>query len=78
MKSTLKRELIGRETVKREAIEVSSACTVYQELRGDLSERKPRKVHSFGSVSLVQACQHRFWLPEKGRLSGDLVLAWRS
>ena len=26
MKSTLKRELIGRETVRREAIEVSSAC----------------------------------------------------
>ena len=26
MKSTLKRELIGRETVRRETIEVSSAC----------------------------------------------------
>ena len=42
MKSTLKRELKGRETVKREAIEVSSATVVIRGRRNS-NERKPNR-----------------------------------
>ena len=65
MKSTLKRELKACETVKREAIEVSSAAGAISRTGGASGSASPVSLPSDGVLVLV-ASQHHFWARETG------------